>query len=206
MRRSRVLIVPFVLGAAAWHPASGPVTGSVRQGTRPVAGVVIFLRGEGAGAGPGDALTIDQRELRFAPAVLVITPGTRVDFLNSDPILHNVFSPSRQEAFDLGRYPQAESRSYTFVTEGIHVMLCHVHPEMSAYIAVVGSVTSAVSDEMGRFAIAAVEPGEYEMVVWSLRSGVRFTRRLIVPEGGVSGIEIDTSRKTVRTRTDREPK
>lgn len=202
--RQGLVALALVSGVTGdWQPTSGPVAGLVRFGTRPADGIVVYLRGEGEPTGrPGEDLMIDQRQLRFEPGTLVITPGTRVEFLNSDPILHNVFSPSRPEPFDLGRYPQSESRSHTFMTEGVHVMLCHVHPEMIAYIVVVGSTHWATSDAAGRFEIDAIVPGQYEMVVWAPRSGIRFSRMLVVPTGGVSGIEIDVGRRTVRTGRD----
>src|SRR5512140_294335 len=38
---------------------------------------------------------MDQKNLVFAPHVLPVLAGTTVDFVNSDAVLHNVFSPDK---------------------------------------------------------------------------------------------------------------
>src|SRR5579862_265795 len=45
---------------------------------------------------------IVQRDKRFVPHLLVVPVGSTVEFPNSDPWLHNVFSISRGIQFDLG--------------------------------------------------------------------------------------------------------
>ena len=41
--------------------------------------------------------------------------GTTVDFLNSDAVLHNVFSPDAcADKFNLGTWPQGQSKSQKF--------------------------------------------------------------------------------------------
>ncbi len=123
-----------------------------------------------SGVPPADTLLIDQRHLRFAPNVLAVAPGTLVEFRNSDPILHNVFSPPRLGAdFDLGTYPQDESRMRRFDTPGAYVILCHVHPEMAAWVIVGRSPYVAVADEDGVFTVPNVTPGAYAVRIWFRR-------------------------------------
>ena len=43
---------------------------------------------------PKDHVVIDQRKMAFIPHVAVVQQGTTVDFLNSDPVGHNVYWPS----------------------------------------------------------------------------------------------------------------
>ena len=52
----------------------------------------------------GARAVMDQRDETFVPHVLAITAGTTVDFPNSDRTYHNVFSLSKANRFDLGRY------------------------------------------------------------------------------------------------------
>jgi heme/copper-type cytochrome/quinol oxidase subunit 2 len=113
---------------------------------------------------------IDQRNLRFAPNVLAIPVGTTVEFRNSDDILHNVFSPPRRgDDFDLGTYPLNESRTHTFDETGSFVVLCHVHPEMAAWIVVSESPYVTATDEEGRFRIDSLPAGRYRRVAWYRR-------------------------------------
>ena len=58
---------------------------------------------------PTGRVRMDQRNEQFVPRVLAITVGTIVDFPNHDTKFHNVFSLSRVQPFDLGRYPPGES-------------------------------------------------------------------------------------------------
>ena len=134
---------------------------------------------------------IDQIGLRFVPAVLVVQPGTAVEFRNSDPILHNVFSPEDPGAgFNLGTYRRTESRSYTFAELGVHVILCKVHPEMYAYIVVVPTPYHAVVDDAGHFHIADVPAGQYMIHVWH-RLGGRLSRPVTVGSGRTVNLTLD---------------
>jgi len=135
------------------------------------AGAVIELIPTNANEGSSsDTLLIDQRNLRFVPTGLAVQRGTTVEFRNSDQIMHNVFSPERRGAdFDLGTYPEGESRTHTFAEEGSFVILCHVHPEMAAWVVVSSSPWVAATDAEGRFEIPGVPAGEYEVVGWYRR-------------------------------------
>src|ERR1035441_1450750 len=43
---------------------------------------------------PANAPVEDQKHMTFVPHVLVVLKGTTVQFLNSDPVGHNVYWPS----------------------------------------------------------------------------------------------------------------
>lgn len=151
------------------------VAGTIELGGRPAAGAVVYLVREradvpGAGAAIADTAVLDQRGLSFLPAVLAVKPGTTVEFLNNDVVLHNVFSPGRVvgvgEPFDLGTYSRGEMRHRTFTELGAHTILCNVHPEMVAYIVSVPAEHRAVTDPDGSFSIGDVPSGSYQLRVW----------------------------------------
>jgi len=190
-----LVLVPWFGGATSIAPLAQmrAVDGSVTWLGRPAADAVIELVpvGEAAELSVGDTALIDQRHLRFAPNVVGITAGTVVEFQNSDPIMHNVFSPVRQgDDFDLGTYPQEESRTHLFDEAGTYVILCHVHPEMAAWVVVSSSPYIGVTDDSGLFSLEAVPPGQYEATVWYRRrsaSGGTVT----IGEGGATALRID---------------
>jgi plastocyanin len=117
---------------------------------------------------PSEPAVMDQHKLTFIPRVLPVLVGTQVDFLNSDDVLHNVFSPDKAaDKVNLGTYPKDEVRSKVFDKAGSAVLLCNVHPEMEAYVVAVETPYFAVTDENGKFTISDVPEGTYTLKVWS---------------------------------------
>lgn len=118
---------------------------------------------------------MDQISLTFVPHVLPILKGTTVDFPNSDYILdidHNVFSPDDvADKMDLGDWPVGELRSHTFTKLGVAVILCHLHPDMEAYVVVLQNPFFDKTHEDGKFTIEGVPPGEYTLKVWHKKLG-----------------------------------
>ena len=126
--------------------------------------------------------TMDQRDQSFVPHVLAITVGTTVDFPNSDPYFHNVFSLSKTRSFDLGSYARGRSKSVRFDRPGVVQVFCDIHSHMSAYILVFAHRYFAVTDAAGRYEIARVPPGTYTLNVWH-EGDVRETRSIVVARG-----------------------
>lgn len=151
----------------------GLVHGEITVPASRIHSVVVYLvPTAGPTLAPPTPVTVemDQRGLRFVPSVIAVTPGSTVHFPNSDPLMHNVFSPGqRTGGFDLGTYGTSERRSFTFREEGAHVILCHVHPEMAAYVVVVAAPYRTVSDSAGRYQLVDVAPGTYRLRTWHRR-------------------------------------
>jgi plastocyanin len=131
---------------------------------------------------------MEQRNETFLPHVLAVTAGTTVDFPNSDPTYHNVFSLSKENRFDLGRYARGRSKSVRFDRPGVVRVFCDIHSHMSAFIVVFGHRFFASTDDQGRYRIDDVPPGAYTLVVWN-DGQTRETREVRVPEQGV--VEVD---------------
>jgi plastocyanin len=148
------------------------VSGSVR--VRPLDRTPALVYVPSSQAVPGDTAVVDQHRLAFDPTVLLITPGTAVRFLNSDPLLHNVFSPTTVTGrFDLGRYGPDETRTITFMTPGAVLVLCRIHPEMASHILVAPASRWTVTDADGRFRLDSIPADAAELVVWHWRGGSR---------------------------------
>jgi len=193
-------VIFATLAVAGMLQAALP-TGSVRGLVQPMVGhpqeTVVYLIPEVAAGkvAPGDSVIIDQRELRFVPRVVAIPTGTVVRFRNSDPVLHNVFSPPRIGAdFNLGMYPRPESREAVFNEPGLKVILCHVHPEMVAYVLVVPTRLIAIPDQNGEFLFAAVPPGRYRIMAWRPRTP-QVERMVEVTAGGTVRTELELARR-----------
>jgi len=114
---------------------------------------------------PKNHPVMDQKKMRFLPHVMPVLLGTTVDFLNSDSVKHNVFSPDG-EGYNLGTWAKGERRSYTFKHLGTYTQLCSIHPEMEGFIIVLQNPYFAVTTANGQFTIPDVPPGHYELKVW----------------------------------------
>lgn len=79
---------------------------------------------------------VGQKGKAFTTEKLTIKVGESVEFINNDPFFHNVFSLSDAKMFDLGSFPQGDSRTVPFETPGTVVVECAIHPGMSMTIEV----------------------------------------------------------------------
>jgi plastocyanin len=120
---------------------------------------------------PKDHIVIDQRKMAFLPHVVAVQQGTTVDFLNSDPVGHNVYWPSvsgnKKLSHNLGTWPKGDKKPFQFNDLGTASLLCNVHPEMSGYVVVVPTPYFAVTDKDGNFEIKSVPAGKYTLKTWS---------------------------------------
>jgi plastocyanin len=106
---------------------------------------------------------------QFDPQFLVVPVGSTVTFPNGDPILHNVFSVSGRNAFDLGLVGAGKGKSATFGEAGLVRVFCNVHHGMFAHIVVVGSSHYAVPDAAGRFVLEGLPAGPGRLRFWHER-------------------------------------
>ena len=114
---------------------------------------------------------MDQAKMTFVPHVMVVQVGTTVEFLNSDPVGHNVYWPSisgnKKLAHNMGTWPKGEKKGFQFNDVGVAPLLCNVHPEMSGYIVVSPTPYFALTDKNGDFEIKNVPAGKYMLKTWS---------------------------------------
>ena len=158
------------------------------QGIRSAANIVVYVDAS-IGGPPSQHVTVDQKKMTFIPHVVVVQRGTTVDFLNSDPVGHNVYWPSvggnKRLAHNLGTWPQGQTKSFTFNDLGAAPLLCNVHAEMSGYVVVVPSAYHAVTKSDGSFVISGVPPGHYTLKTWSA-SGKPTVQQVDVGAGGAT--------------------
>jgi plastocyanin len=173
--------------------AAGTIKGKVTIArARNLADMVVYVeKASGEFAPPKKHAVMDQKNVVFIPRVLPVVAGTTVDFLNSDQVLHNVFTPDKcAKKFNLGTWPRGEVRSMKFDQVGCSaVLLCNVHPEMEAYVVVLQNPYFAVSDKSGLYAIPDVPEGTYTLRVWNKKC-LEFSQQVTVPKQGDASAEL----------------
>lgn len=166
----RRMVLGTMLVALAVPVTAGEIHGKVTcKGVKDCADAVVYVAAVPGRTFPAPAehVRVDQLNLVFHPHVLPIIAGTTVDFLNSDAVLHNVFSPDAcADKFNLGTWPKGQTKSYTFKKECVATLLCKVHPEMEAFVVVVPTPYFAVAKADGSYALAGVPDGAYTVKVW----------------------------------------
>lgn len=151
---------------AAAGELKGVVTATGRKNNADAVVYVDAIAGKTFPA-PATHQKMDQKNMVFVPHVFPILQGTTVDFVNSDAVLHNVFSPDKCcEQFNLGSWPEGQSRSYTFKTRCNATVLCKVHPEMEGFVVVLPTPWFAVTDKKGAYTIKDLPDGAYTVKVW----------------------------------------
>jgi plastocyanin len=146
--------------------------------------VAIYLESKQSLPSATAPATLRQKDRRFVEDTVVVPAGSSVSFPNLDPIFHNVFSLSRTKSFDLGNYPQNETRSVTFPKPGIVRVYCHLHPNMSASIVVAPNRWAARPGPSGTYRLSDVPAGEHTVVVWHKSAGF-FRERVTLAAGQV---------------------
>ena len=191
-----LLIVGFA--APAW---AGSVAGRVdlldKKGNRAedASEVVVWLEGPSVRPEPLRA-TLRMKDKEFVPHLLVVPVGATVDFPNDDVILHNVFSVSGDNRFDLDLYKRPKSAVRIFERPGIVRVYCNIHPQMSALIVVRDNPFYARARRDGSFLIEGAPAGRFKLHAWHERAAATVSSQIVVPENGEvrAGLQLDASK------------
>jgi plastocyanin len=190
-----VLNVLALIGAvllAAGTSTAGDIKGKVSvQGIKSAENIAVYVDAvpDKKFEAPTAKPVMDQTKMTFSPHVMVVQAGTTVEFLNSDPVGHNVYWPSisgnKKLAHNLGTWPKGEKKAFQFNDVGVASLLCNVHPEMNGYVVVVPTPYFAVTDTNGNYEIKNVPPGKYTLKTWS-EEGKVTTQAVEVTAGGAT--------------------
>jgi plastocyanin len=160
--------------------------------------VVVAFRPDGAtevepSAEPLEMATINKE---FFPQQLVVPLGSEVRFPNYDRILHNVFSVSGENQFDLGVYAKNDGKQERFETPGLVRVYCNVHRSMFAHILVLDTPYSANPDERGTFELSGVPAGSGTLSVWHPQSEIQESR-VTLPLRSPLVVELDLASRKI---------
>jgi plastocyanin len=195
MSRSIVLLPILLLAVMVAGAEAATIKGTVEGGKRLKRSPAVVYLAEVAGEfiPPAKNPVMDQHNMTFIPHVLPVRTGTTVDFLNSDEVKHNIFSPDH-EKYNLGTWPRGEIKQHTFAKQGVYTQLCNVHPEMQGFIVVLDTPYFVLTDEDGNFEMKDVPPGNYTIKAWHEK--LHFDKeKVTLTEAGVDNLALK-SRKS----------
>jgi plastocyanin len=133
---------------------------------------------------------------QFSPQIVTVPVGSRVRFPNLDPILHNVFSVSGRNAFDLGLVGKGPGKEATFVEAGVVRVFCNVHHAMFGHVVVVGTPHHVAPDTRGAFRLEGLPAGAGTLSVWHERGEVT-TRAVTLPHAAPVEVRLEITQPRV---------
>ncbi|MFQ5481115.1 MAG: tetratricopeptide repeat protein [Nitrospinaceae bacterium] len=114
-------------------------------------------------------LRIMQRELSFQPQHSVVMVGSTVEFINDDREVHNIFSKSQNNQFNLGAMAAGSARSIKLTQPGPVVLRCNLHKDMIGTLFVAPNGYYAKVDAQGHYTLPEVKSQEYILQFWHPR-------------------------------------
>ena len=124
---------------------------------------------------PKTPVVLDQKGCLYVPHAMGIMVGQAYRILNSDGILHNIHTlPKVNASFNRAMPATLKEATTTFPKpEPIFQIKCDVHPWMSAYIGVFTHPFFSATSTDGKFTIAGLDAGTYEITAWHERLGTQ---------------------------------
>jgi plastocyanin len=167
-----LLLLPAAVGAASIEGRIALTAEGKPLRAEEAQDAIVYFRPKTPSSKPAPPSTAEMRTIRkqFVPRVLAVTVGSTVRFPNADPILHNAFSTSKDNAFDVGLYAQGEGQTVTFSHAGYVRVYCNVHHSMIGHILVLDTPYFTRPDASGNFRLNNLPKGEGDLVVWHERA------------------------------------
>jgi len=165
-----------------------------------LANVVVTIEVEGAAIEPAkEPLVIDQKGCVFEPHIVVLPAGSKVRFVNSDTVTHNVRASSlKNDSFNWVMTPGQKEE--VALAKADRVMIgCDYHPWMSMTVFVTDTPFHAVTKPDGTFSIAGLKPGTYKVKLWHERLGKGESQVVVKDDGTSEPIEVKMAEKKKKT-------
>ncbi len=112
-------------------------------------------------------ITIDQSDLQFSPKHTIVPVGSTVNFSNQDVEVHNIYSKSLNNQFNLGAMSSGMAKTISLLQPGPIVLRCNLHKDMVGTIFVIPNGYYTQPDEQGKYEFDAVKSAGYIMQAWA---------------------------------------
>lgn len=147
---------------------------------------IVGATGDGPAVSGG---SIHQKECVYGPRVQVMRPGTELEFVNEDPLLHNVHAYQDEETlFNMAHPKYRKVLKKSIDASGVVLVKCDVHPWMTAYVIVSDDSFVAVTDADGAYRFEGVPAGTYTVRLWHEALGTT-EKQVTITEDGDAAVD-----------------
>jgi len=156
---------------------------------------VVVLEGLKGTAPSAKSVVIEVGNLEASPRVIVLGPGSTVEFKNVDRATHELGMPDQASMMPQERLPPGTSRKQKFGVTGAYVVRCAEYPSLMVSVLVLDSPFFSVADERGVFSILSVPEGKATLKVWSTQAA-RFVHEQPIDVGKPGDLAIKVAAPT----------
>ena len=146
------------------------VKGNIKiNGQKPGPNTLVFLETKSklrAANQKTQKLTIRQSGLQFSPKHSVVLVGSTITFSNEDREVHNIYSKSLSNQFNLGAMASGSFKTVEFTQAGPVVLRCNMHKDMIGTLFVVPNGYYTKPDANGDYQFDNIKSEGYIMQVW----------------------------------------
>ncbi len=144
---------------------------------------------------PEAGATLDQKDCKYAPHIVLSPAGTELTILNSDGILHNIHTYStKNPSFNRAQPKFKKEMKEKFAQPETVKLSCDAHGWMNGWLIVEDSPYYAVTDANGAFKITDVPPGDYELKFWHETQG-ETTQKVSVKASQEAKVTVEMAKK-----------
>ena len=140
------------------------------NGKSPGSNAIIFLETKTKMKIPNQKtlkLTVDQSDLQFSPKHTIVPIGSIVKFSNQDTEVHNIYSKSLNNQFNLGTMSSGVVKTISLLQPGPIVLRCNLHKDMVGTVFVVPNGYYTQPDKQGKYEFNEVKSAGYIMQAWA---------------------------------------
>jgi plastocyanin len=147
-----------------WRVENGNVA-IVPAGFRPQ--TVVVLTGFAGPPPAAKTVTVEISGLQAIPPLIVVGPGSVVEFRNGDRVAHDLGIPDRPGVMAVERLAAGNLRRARFAQPGGYLVRCAEYPHVVVAVLVADGPHVAVVDDKGTFRLPEVPAGKGTLKVWS---------------------------------------